>query len=41
VPPAFASTHLAAAAGSLEELIGAITPDDVLGRVFGDFCVGK
>jgi tRNA modification GTPase len=41
VPPAFASTHLAAAAGALEELIGAITPDDVLGRVFGDFCVGK
>jgi tRNA modification GTPase len=41
VPPAFASTHLAAAAGALEELIGAVTPDDVLGRVFGDFCVGK
>jgi tRNA modification GTPase len=41
VPPAFASTHLSAAAGALEELIGAVTPDDVLGRVFGEFCVGK
>jgi tRNA modification GTPase len=41
VPPAFASTHLAAVAGALEELIGAVTPDDVLARVFGDFCVGK
>lgn len=41
VPPAFASTHLASAAAALEELIGAVTPDDVLGRVFGDFCVGK
>jgi tRNA modification GTPase len=41
VPVEIASTHLRAAATALEELIGAITPDDVLGRVFGDFCVGK
>jgi tRNA modification GTPase len=41
VPVEIASTHLRAAAIALEELIGAITPDDVLGRVFGDFCVGK
>jgi len=41
VPMEFAATHLRAAAGALEELIGAVTVDDVLDRVFGDFCVGK
>jgi tRNA modification GTPase len=41
VPMEFAATHLRAAAGALEDLIGAVTPDDVLGQVFGQFCVGK
>jgi len=41
VPMEFAATHLRAAAGSLEDLVGAVTVDDVLDRVFGDFCVGK
>ncbi|HET8655658.1 MAG TPA: tRNA uridine-5-carboxymethylaminomethyl(34) synthesis GTPase MnmE [Longimicrobiaceae bacterium] len=41
IPMEFAATHLRAAAGTLEELIGAVTPDDVLGFVFGQFCVGK
>jgi tRNA modification GTPase len=41
VPMEFAATHLRAAAGALEELIGAVSVDDVLDRVFGDFCVGK
>ena len=41
VPMELAATHLGAAAGALEELIGAVTPDDVLGEVFGAFCVGK
>ncbi len=41
VPMEFAATHLRAAAGALEELIGAVTPDDVLGHVFGEFCIGK
>ena len=41
VPPEFAATHLRSAADHLEDLIGAITPDDVLGHVFGQFCVGK
>lgn len=40
-PMEFAATHLRAAAGALESLIGAVTSDDVLGRVFSDFCVGK
>jgi len=41
VPMEFAATHLRAAAGALEDLIGVVTVDDVLDRVFGDFCVGK
>jgi tRNA modification GTPase len=41
VPAELAATHLRAATGALEALIGAVTPDDVLGRVFGQFCVGK
>lgn len=39
--PEFAATHLRAAAAALDTLIGAITPDDVLGEVFSSFCVGK
>jgi tRNA modification GTPase len=41
LPLELAATHLRTAAGRLEDLIGAVTPDDVLGRVFGQFCVGK
>ena len=36
-----AATHLRAAVGALDELIGAVTPDDILDRVFATFCVGK
>jgi tRNA modification GTPase len=36
-----AATHLRAATGALDALIGAVTPDDVLARVFSSFCVGK
>lgn len=36
-----AATHLRAAVGSLDDLIGLVTPDDVLDRVFATFCVGK
>lgn len=36
-----AATHLRAATGALDALIGAVTPDDVLDRVFSSFCVGK
>ena len=35
------ATHLRAAVGALDDLIGVVTPDDVLDRVFGSFCVGK
>lgn len=41
VPMELASTHLRAAVASLEDLIGAVTPDDVLGHLFAEFCVGK
>ena len=41
VDAAAAATHLRAAAGALDDLIGAVTPDDVLDRVFASFCVGK
>ncbi len=39
--PVLAAHHLRAAVGSLEELIGLVHPDEVLGRVFARFCVGK
>lgn len=38
---AVAATHLRAAVTALEEMIGVVAPDDVLGRVFSTFCVGK
>ena len=41
VPMEFAATHLRAAVEALEELVGAVSVDDVLDRVFGTFCVGK
>lgn len=41
VDAAAAATHLRAAVTALDDLIGVITPDDVLDRVFGTFCVGK
>ncbi|HEX6924012.1 MAG TPA: tRNA uridine-5-carboxymethylaminomethyl(34) synthesis GTPase MnmE [Longimicrobiaceae bacterium] len=41
VPMELAATHLGTAALRLEELIGVVTPDDVLAEVFGSFCVGK
>jgi tRNA modification GTPase len=41
VPAEMASTHLRPAETALEELLGVISTDDVLDRVFSDFCVGK
>ena len=41
VDAAATATHLGAAVGALDDLIGVVTPDDVLDRVFGSFCVGK
>jgi tRNA modification GTPase len=41
VEAAFAASHLRAAVTALEDVIGAISADDVLDRVFGTFCIGK
>lgn len=41
VPPELAATHLRSAAAALDELLGPLTSDDILDRVFSSFCVGK
>ena len=41
VDAAAAATHLRATILALDDLIGVVTPDDVLDRVFATFCVGK
>ncbi len=41
LPAPVAGTHLRAAVLALDELVGAIDADEVLGRVFRTFCVGK
>jgi tRNA modification GTPase len=41
LPAPVAAVHVRAAAGALESLIGAVDVEEVLGRVFGEFCVGK
>ena len=41
VDAAATATHLRAAVGALDDLIGVVTPDDVLDRLFATFCVGK
>ena len=39
--PVLAAHHLRGAVTALEELIGLVHPEEVLGRVFARFCVGK
>jgi tRNA modification GTPase len=41
VDAAAAATHLRAAVAALDDLIGVVTAQDVLDRVFAAFCVGK
>lgn len=41
IDAAATATHLRAAVGALDDLIGIVTPEDVLDRVFSTFCVGK
>ena len=41
LPAPVAAVHLRAAAVSLESLIGAVSTEDLLDRVFSSFCVGK
>ena len=41
VPAEVASAHLKDAESALEDVLGLITSDDVLDRVFREFCIGK
>ena len=41
VDAAALAAHMRGALDCLGELVGRISPDDVLGRVFATFCVGK
>lgn len=41
LPAPVAATHLRAAVHALDELVGPLDVEDVLGRVFRSFCVGK
>jgi len=41
IPPEVASAHLKSAESALEEILGVVSTDDVLDRVFKDFCIGK
>jgi tRNA modification GTPase len=41
LPAPVVAAHLRTAATALDELIGVIDVDDVLGRIFATFCVGK
>ncbi|MGK2961403.1 MAG: tRNA uridine-5-carboxymethylaminomethyl(34) synthesis GTPase MnmE [Gemmatimonadaceae bacterium] len=41
LPAPVAAVHLHSAATALESLIGAVSTEDVLDRVFSSFCVGK
>ena len=41
VPAELAATHLRPAETALEELLGVISVDDVLDRLFREFCIGK
>lgn len=41
LPAPVAAVHIRAAVGALDELIGTVDVEDVLGRVFSTFCIGK
>ena len=39
--PEFISIDLRAALNSIEDIVGETTPDDILNRIFSEFCIGK
>ena len=41
VSPEFLSIELRDALDSLGEILGITTPEDILNRIFSDFCIGK
>ncbi len=40
-PPEFLSVELREALGAVGEIIGITTPEDILNRIFSNFCIGK
>jgi tRNA modification GTPase len=41
VSPEFLSIELRDALDSLGEILGITTPEDILNKIFSDFCIGK
>jgi tRNA modification GTPase len=41
LPATIAAVHVRAAVGALDDVIGAIDTEDILGRLFSTFCIGK
>jgi tRNA modification GTPase len=41
LPASVVAVHIRAAISALDDLIGAVDVDDILGRVFSTFCIGK
>jgi tRNA modification GTPase len=41
LPATVNAVHLRAAVRVLEELIGSVDIEEILGKLFGSFCVGK
>jgi tRNA modification GTPase len=41
MPVVVAAVHLRAAVHALEDIIGVVDTEDILDRVFAEFCVGK
>ena len=41
LPPELAAIDLNDAREALEEIIGVVCKDDILERIFSDFCIGK
>ena len=41
LPAAISSVHVRAAVGALDDVIGVVDTEDVLGRLFSTFCIGK
>ena len=41
LPAPVAAVHVRAAIGALEDLVGVVDVEEILGRVFATFCIGK
>jgi len=41
LPPELVAVDLTEASKALEEILGLVTNDDILERIFNDYCIGK